>query len=372
MKIAQLVCSYPPYRGGMGRVAEKFHQILLSAGRDSSVICPAYRQEEQPLEGVLRLRPWLSAGNGAFLPQLAWSLGAYDIVHLHYPFFGGAEPLWLAKKLLKQKFTLAVHFHMQPELKPFFLKPLAWPSALIEASLWQEAKAITCASLDYAASLPGKKALFRRQAEKCRELPFSVDTGRFLPKTGGQAGPGLKLLFVGGMDKAHYFKGVPVLLDALSRLKDRNWSLELAGGGDRQSAYIKLAKNLEIGHKTRFLGGISDEKLIKSYQDNAVLVLPSVNQNEAFGLVLLEAMSAGLALIASRLPGVRTVFRDGQEGFFFRPNDAADLAAKITAFLDDPGLAAKMSRRSRQSALDKYDERSFSKKLLAFYENLPG
>ena len=69
---------------------------------------------------VIGLKPFLKYGNGAFLPQLFFKLKNYDVVHLHYPFFGTTEIVWLAKIFFRKKFKLAIHYHMDVAEPSFF------------------------------------------------------------------------------------------------------------------------------------------------------------------------------------------------------------------------------------------------------------
>jgi glycosyltransferase involved in cell wall biosynthesis len=86
-----------------------------------------------------------------------------------------------------------------------------------------------------------------------------------------------------------------------------------------------------------------------------LLALPSTTMGEAFGLVLLEAMATAKPVVASNLPGVRSVVADGADGLLVRPGDAADLAAKLRVLLDDPARRMEMGRRGRQKVEAHYD-----------------
>jgi glycosyltransferase involved in cell wall biosynthesis len=196
---------------------------------------------------------------------------------------------------------------------------------------------------------------------KIVEIPFSVDTARFKPadtsqSRGGDCDGAFKILFVGGLDKAHYFKGINVLLDALSLLdKDKeNWQMEVVGGGDCQTQYENRARELGLSDKVIFSGMATDEELPKKYQAADCFVLPSINKGEAFGIVLLEAMATGLPMIASDLPGVRKVFTGGQEGLLARPGDAEDLKEKIKYLMENSARRAEMGERARKLAEEKY------------------
>ena len=112
-----------------------------------------------------------------------------------------------------------------------------------------------------------------------------------------------------------------------------------------------------------FLGKISDEELPRIYQQADLLVLPSINKNEAFGLVLLEAMACGVPVIASDLPGVRTVFEDGRQGLLCKPGDVSDLKNKIEEILADEEKRKIMGKEARILALEKYSWKKIGRKL---------
>jgi glycosyltransferase involved in cell wall biosynthesis len=84
-------------------------------------------------------------------------------------------------------------------------------------------------------------------------------------------------------------------------------------------------------------------------------VLPSTTMGEAFGVVLLEAMACGKPVIASNLPGVRSVVDDGRDGLLVQPGDAADLGQKLELLLADVHGRSEMGLRGRKKVEDQYD-----------------
>ena len=91
MKVAEIICAFPPYKGGMGKVALENFKILKEGGYETTVFTPSYSIKRGFSGGgssIKRLFPLLRYGNAAVLPQLFFKLKNFDIVHLHYPFFG--------------------------------------------------------------------------------------------------------------------------------------------------------------------------------------------------------------------------------------------------------------------------------------------
>jgi len=347
MKIAQVVCVYPPYRGGIGSIAHKFNEFL-SDDFDTEVFTPLYNHLGS--SEATYLKPLFSFGNSAFLPALWSKLKDKDLIIFHYPFFGTTELLWLYKKMYPQK-KIIVHFHMDAILDSWFKKILSVPENTIKKSFFTNVDAITCASYDYLGN-SSIKEVYKENPKKFHEIGFGVDSAFFIPNKKNKIKN--KILFVGGLDEAHYFKGLDFLLEVLNILDLEEWSLDIVGDGGLRRKYEKTVKRLNLTNKVNFFGKVNDNKLLEIYQKSDLFILPSINKSEAFGLVLLEAMACGLPVIASDLPGVRKVFRDGKDGYIFNTLDKFDLKDKIELILNNKDLKREMAISSRELVLNKY------------------
>lgn len=373
MKIAQIVCAYPPYAGGIGNSAHQLAEILT-------------RQHNIDTFTPDNTRPLLRRGHGAILPQLLFRLKKYDTIYLHYPFFGTAEIVWLYR-LFNRRQKLIIHYHMDVQLNSWFTKILSWPSLLIRSSLLKKADIIVSSSLDYIKNSQISH-LYHRYPEKFKEIPFSVDIYKYQPKDINRPSANniiakakdlvkkvnalfikkdrLDLIFVGALDSAHYFKGVDILIKALSIIDHKSWRLVIVGEGDKRKEYEELAISFNFQGRIEFKGKLNEEDLIRALQDSDLLILPSINKSEAFGLVLIEALACGLPVIASDLPGVRSVFNNNQEGLLVRPGEIADLAEKINFFAQNEKKRQEMAKAARRLAEKKYDRA----KMITAYENL--
>ncbi len=362
MKIAQIVCVYPPYRGGIGKSAEDYTKYLKNRGHQAAVFTPFVNtaQSHQD-EDINRLRPFLKFGNAAFLPQLFFKLNKFDIVYLHYPFFGASEIIFLLKFFRRNKFKLVIHYHMDTLELRGLKKLFSLPSTIIRKKLFDLADLIICASFDYI-KFSQIKDIYKKNFKKFKELPFSVDTDKFIPNKKIK-NTKINITFVGGMDRAHNFKGVDVLLSAFSKIKQLNIKLNLIGNGDLIDGYKQLAKNLDIEDRVNFFTDMSDADKIIKYQNSDIFVLPSINSHEAFGIVLLEAMSCGVPVIASSLPGVRKVFENNQQGLLVIPGDVHDLKNKIEELIFDNEKREKMGILGRDLVKNKYSLKLNNKKL---------
>lgn len=92
--------------------------------------------------------------------------------------------------------------------------------------------------------------------------------------------------------------------------------------------------------------------------------------SEAFGVVLLEAMACGKPVIASNLPGVRSVVSAGEDGLLVRPGDIDDLAEKTQMLLDDPQRRREMGERGRDKVEEKYAWPKIIPRLVQVYEEV--
>ncbi|OGY45485.1 MAG: hypothetical protein A2744_02240 [Candidatus Buchananbacteria bacterium RIFCSPHIGHO2_01_FULL_44_11] len=383
MKIAIVTSTFPPYAGGIGNVAAYNAKALIKLGHQVTIFTPEYapiKQEELPDLNIRRLKPLIKYGNAAFTPGLAGLLKGFEIIHLHYPYFGGAELIWLhAKKLKKSGAKIVLHYHMdvvgQGLLKFFF----GVHNRIILPRIIRRADKVIVTSLDYAqhSNIAG---LLTKSPQKFIEVPNGVDSQKFLPSP---KNPELLsrhqieldesvVLFVGGLDKAHYFKGVEYLIEAMSRLKQAayKWKLVVVGAGELKKHYADLAGQLLIDYKTIFTGYVANSDLPQYYNLADVVVLPSIDKSEAFGLTLVEGMSCAKPVVATNLAGVRSVVSDKINGYLVKPKDPDDLATKINYLLVNQGVAKQFGLEGRNKVEQNYDWDKIGQQLDALYRSL--
>lgn len=359
---------YPPYRGGMGVVAKQNTAAAKSFGIDVTVFTPDYVGRPHHPEATY-VKTWGAFGNAAFLPTLLKLLRSYDIAHLHYTFYGADVFVWLWSMLWRKPYVLT--YHMQPKTHDWREIIFRLHRLLIEPFILRRAKAVLVSSQDYAASI-------HLQHRNLIELPFEVDTERFLPgkdlefraKLGAPEQASV-FLFVGGLDVAHSFKGVSVLLRSIVHLPTtRNWRVVIVGDGDMRQSYVDLAQALGVTDRVIFAGALSDADLVRAYRAADIHVLPSLTKSEAFGLVTLEAAASGLPSIVTNLPGVRTLVEPGVTGFVVEPNDEEALETAMAEFLHNPLLAKTMGSAARERVLDEYAQPVLASRLREVYNSV--
>lgn len=374
MKIAQIACTYPPYKGGIGNAALIFASVLEAAGYDiSTYTAKTSDPDSQDSDNkVKRLKPLLKMGNAAFLPGLFKEAPKYDLLILHYPFYGSAEAVWLIRKFAP-KTKLLLHYHMDVEGLGFPAGLFQKFAGLFRTPLLDSADKITCASLDYIKS-GSIRGYFEAHPDKFDELPFAKDLSFYHPGMNEGERPANTILFIGGLDRAHYFKGLGILLEAFADFHKKDlaasWKLKIIGGGDLMEGYREQAKSLGIGSSADFLGPLGEELKIQELRQADFLVLPSINRNEAFGIVLIEALACGLPVIATGLPGVRSVFENGRQGLLAKAGDPSDLSEKIQTLAGDADLRARMGREALALAREKYSLATFQKKIIKIIQTI--
>jgi glycosyltransferase involved in cell wall biosynthesis len=377
MRIAHVTATFPPYLGGTGDVCFFNARELALRGHEVHVFTASVKDAmaQEILDGihVHRLRPLLRFGNAPLLPQLLTKLGGFDLIHLHYPFLGG-ELAALAARLTRTPLVITYHNDvLLTGAKAWLEKFLRWT---VGRYALRSAASLLFTSRDYGQA-SNIMPLLHRQEDRIGTLPNGVDTSRFSP---GQAPVALyerckvnpgdhPALLVAALDRAHYFKGVEVFLKALKMLPPYVKGI-IIGDGELRASYETTARALGLAERVYFAGRVLDEDLLDYYRLADVTVLPSLTMGEAFGLVLLESMACGRPVIASNLPGVRTVVSEGHDGFLIQPGDITGLAAKLGFLLEDSKLREEMGNRSRAKTEAKYTWASVTEKLEQIYQSI--
>jgi len=186
-----------------------------------------------------------------------------------------------------------------------------------------------------------------------RIIPNGVDVSRFNPfnepikeLTDGA----LNVLFVGRPDPR---KGLEYLLRAMDTVSAGCKSkvrLVVIGDGPKRAMYEAMVDGRH-GDSIVFLGSVSRDLLPRYFSSASVFCSPATG-NESFGIVLLEAMASGVPIVASDIPGYRTVVSSGEEGLLTRARDHKALADAILRLLNDEKLRAAMGARGREKALN--------------------
>lgn len=377
MRIALVVATFPPYHGGTGNVCYQNARELVKRGHEVHVFtmarAGAWRHERREGISVHRLRPLLAIGNAALLPGLAWSLRGFDLIHLHYPFFGGefatvASLIWRTPLVITYQHDVFLHGFMG-------MIERIMRQTVVRMTLLR-AKRVLFSSLDYAAA-SHIRPLLNNDPDRIGELANGVDITTFTP---GEVRESLKaryraqgdeqiVLLVAGLDRAHYFKGVGILLQAVAALP-ATVHLIIVGDGDLRASYETQAAALDLSARVHFTGRIPDSDLPEYYRLADVTVLPSVTRGEAFGLVLVESLACATPVIATDLPGVRTVVDQERTGLLVPPGKVQALAWALGYILTNNDIREQWGQEGYRQVQQRYTWGEIGDQLEIIYKNV--
>ncbi|VAV85791.1 hypothetical protein MNBD_DELTA01-1977 [hydrothermal vent metagenome] len=361
MKIAEIVPAFPPQHGGMGYVCLHNALELKRRGHDVTIFTLKkngfdYGNEAGEVMGmkVVRLKAAIGLGDGGMIPRLCSRLKGFDVVHLHYPFYGGAEYVYLAS-LKGPKYMIT--YHMDVYGDTLLKKPIiaTYEKAFMKTIL----RGATLIGALTTAHLKSSKAAKLIDWDKVIEMPNGVDIKVFTPAKKNAAlieRYGLTnktvALFVGNLQP---FKRLDLLINAIEEIGDDRLALLVIGGGYNEDEYKKLVKDKGLEKQIIFAGAHSPEEgLPAHYNLGDFIVLPSTH-SESFGLVVLEAMASGKPAIVTDLPGPASLVEEASDGFIVKAGDLQDLKEKILLLHKDPALRAQMGEVARKKVVAKYD-----------------
>jgi len=153
------------------------------------------------------------------------------------------------------------------------------------------------------------------------------------------------VLFVGQLNKESRHKGLDFLIEAIKLINDmKNLKLIVVGDGNYINYYKNKVKSYKLTNKIIFTGYIEANNLPKYYKGSDVVVLPSYNRAEGFGMVLIEAQACGTPVIGTTVGGIPYVIVDGETGLLVPPRDPKALAKAIIHILSDENLLKKMGQ----------------------------
>jgi len=179
---------------------------------------------------------------------------------------------------------------------------------------------------------------------------------------------GINILFVGRLEAR---KGVSCLLDAFARVKSELPHTRLLIVGPYSASDMKplehRIRSLSL-RDVHFLGCLPERELARCYRTAHVFCAPSLG-SESFGMVLLEAMAAGLPIVASDIAGYRMVVRHQKEAYLVPPGNVEAIAQGLLTLLCQPDLRYSMVKQG-QATVSRYTWEKISTEILDFYIDL--
>lgn len=358
-----IVCPYSlDVPGGVQIHVQDLAEQLIALGHDVSVLAPADEDTPVPdyVESAGRTVPVRYNGSVArlnFGPVSAARVrrwlheGQFDVLHLHEPVTPslGMLALWIADG------PIVATFHTANDRSRAM--QMAFP--LVRPGLEKISARI-------AVSEEARRTLVEHLGGDAVVVPNGVYVHRFreaVPNPAWQGTPERPTVaFLGRLDEPR--KGLPVLVDAIPEVLARMPGVRflVAGRGDVAWAKERLG---DVGDSVTYLGGVSEEDKASLLASVDVYIAPHTG-GESFGIVLVEAMSAGACVVASSLNAFRQVLADGEAGLLFPVGDHAALAATLCRTLADPDLRER-TRAIASRHVERYDWSQVTARILDVY-----
>jgi len=336
-----------PHPGGVNEHVRFTYEAMTRMGHDAWIITSKYGRQRESEGHVIRLGTgWAAPANGSvgrvtlglrFKKQAREVLEAqrFDILHFHEPFVP-----FLSPTMLDQSSTVNIAtFHAFGGFSPSY-----WIGRRFAGHL--------AAKLDgrIAVSSAARHFIGRYFPGDYQIIPNGVDLDRFTsaqPFEELRDGRTLNILFVGRLEQR---KGLIHLLKAYHRLRKRKVDARLlvVGAGPKLREYKRFV-GLRGIRDVEFLGRVSDDEKVRYFASADIYCAPNTGQ-ESFGIVLLEAMAAGVPIVASDIHGFKHVIERNVQGMLVEPRNPRALAAALYALARDPDLRHEMGDAGRVRA----------------------
>lgn len=360
---------YPPELGGVerytsdvvGAISQKYRVTVVVHNKQ-----PGDHIEKEGNVTVLRCGTSLIYSSQPLSSSMFSHLHTLepDLVHFNAPNFWGAAML----SLVRYKAPLIVTHHADVYGRPI-LRRVMMP---IYRHLVRQA---TCVVVNSLKNVAASKDLPRR-AGSFVEIPWGVDAPAYDLDISLRAelaiqrrlrfGPAPVVGFIGRFVR---YKGLPILIEALAQL-DGVHAL-LIGDGPLRSQIVELVRAAGISDRAHFLGAVDELSKIRALAMMDLLVLPSVDTTEAFGLVQAEAQLMGLPVVVSCLPtGITDITIDHETGLLVPPRDPDALAKAIAQLIEDPDLARRLGSSGHQRALSHFTLDVFKRRIIALFDTV--
>jgi glycosyltransferase involved in cell wall biosynthesis len=346
VRVLHLGKFYPPHAGGVERHVRDLARAQVAAGHEVAVLAhatPGVKPPSREDDAGVRVVRVPCHGQFVFVPvSPAWPLKFHamlrdfrpDLLHVHVP---NPSAFWALASPAARRLPWIVHWHADiPEDSRHVGLRLAYPPYRgFERALNRRARRIVATSSAY---LDASRAL-RPVRDRCEVIPLGLGDAPAPGTPPAWPGAGLRVLAVGRLS---YYKGFDVLVRAIARCADA--TLVIIGHGEQRARLEALVDALGVRERVRLAGNLGDADLEAAYRACDLFCLPSLDRAEAFGLVLLEAMRAGRAVLASDIAGsgVGTVVREGETGMLVPPGDVEALATALRALHADPERRARL------------------------------
>lgn len=354
MRILVLCYEYPPVGGGGGRAARDIAVQLAGRGHEVEVVTAgmSHLPREEVDQGVRVLRPqtFRKREEACSVPEM----GAYlalalpvaagrckrwkpHVIHAHFAMPTGALA-WVLSRFTKIPYLLTAQLGDVPGGVPAQTDRLFRVLGPFPKWIWQGAGATTGVSTFVC------ELAHRAYGVDAARIPNGVDLSD-APPPPDTVGDPIRLVFAGRFNPQ---KNLPFLMRCLAECKRHPWRLEMVGDGDEAREVRRLITEGGLSDRVTLHGWLDEQGVDAVFARSDALVLPSLS--EGLPLVCVQALKHGLAIAASRIPGLKDVVLPGRNGQWASPTSIVEFREMLDGFLSDRGRILEMRRTSRQLA----------------------
>ena len=329
-----MIGTAPEARGGVAALVRVYQAHGLLARAQVEYV-PSHRDGGKLLKLGVAIRAWLAVMARLLARRVA-------LLHVH---LASDASFWRKSLFIVPAHFMGVQYvlHMHGGDFPRFYARARWPGRQpFIRWIYHRARHVIALSTEWRAAI-----LAMAPAARVSVIPNPVE----IPAAQASlASTPPTVLFMGVLEER---KGVHDLLRAWSAVREAfpEARLVLAGSGARESVEA-LARELGIAASVDMPGWVSPAECARLLQGASVFALPS--HFEALPMAVLEAMAAGVPVVATRVGGIPMAVRDGESGLLLEPRDVAALSAALERLLGDPGMRRAMGSAARARAVENF------------------
>ena len=354
MRILVLNHEFPPVGGGGGRAAESICQTLARRGHNIKVLTSHFkdlpREEQRDGYDILRI-PTLrtQAFRASFLSMVVYVLSGLwaglrlvrlfhpDVIHVHFAVPAGALA-WMLSRLTKVPYVLTAHLGDVPGGVPE--KTGDWFRWIFPTTRWigHDASARVAVS-EFTRSLA-----LKHYNEEVLVIPNGIDVD-------GESQSSIRInnppviVFAGRFMEQ---KSPLMIVQILNEIKDLPWKCVMIGDGPLMPEVKKSISELELGNRFVLTGWITPDEVMKQFEQSDILFMPSLS--EGLPVVGVQALSKGLAIVASRVGGFVDLVDENQNGYLIEVGNKEGFKIRLQELLTNPSRLLSLRQASLKKA----------------------
>lgn len=380
LRVAMFTNNYLPFIGGVPISIERLRQGLKALGDELLIVAPRYKNQPLDEQHILRVPSLLAMGQkqefrlaNIFLARIRKGVKAFrpDIIHLHHPFWLGSLGLFMARAL---RIPVVYTYHTRLEHYAHFvpLPGMLFRNLISHALIKRFANKCdgvivpTYSTEEYLRMIGVKASIFVQptgiEYQRLQDVPKAN-----IQQLREQLKLGNKKVFI-SVSRLSNEKNIDFMIDAINtlrRVSDVPFRFLMIGDGHQRGRLQGKIDDLGLQEHVTLVGAIPPEDMATWYSLGDAFLFAS--KSETQGMVILEAMAAGLPVVAVRSSGIDDVVSQGVNGF--KTPEIQDLwVEKVRCLLEDDDLRQKLAEQARRFAKD-FSVEQFAKDMRGIYAN---